>query len=486
MEITDSLSTKTFFFYDLETSGFNPREARIMQFAGQRTDLELNPIGKPVNTLIRISEDVLPDPQAILITGISPQKTIAEGMTEAEFLKFFYEEISIPNTIFVGYNSVRFDDEFIRFLNYRNFYDPYEWFYKNGNSRWDLLDVVRMTRALRPDGIFWPKDKDGKPTNRLEELAKLNKIIHEQAHDALSDVRALIGVAEIIRKNQPKLFDYLLKIMTDKKQVEEIVKTQKPFLYTSGKYLSEYEKTTVVAMIADHPKRTGALVYDLREDPNKYLSLPESELFELWMPSPDKNEYLPVKTLQFNRCPAVAPISVLDYPTLKRLSLDQKTIENNFKILVKNKSEFTKRILNVITMLDEMQEFRQSKFSKELDSQLYDRFYSKIDKQKLSRISGSSAEELKNIKVTFEDERLNGLLLLYKARNYPKILNYDELKEWQTYKKRKLTGGNENSRLAHFFQQLNEISNQKLTKNEQFLIEELKLYGESLIPIEEF
>src|ERR1700744_3137298 len=143
----------TFFFYDLETSGFNPRSARTMQFAGQRTDLKLKPVGKPVNLLIKLTPDILPDPDAILVTGITPQQTLADGLTEAEFLKFFYEEVVRPGTIFIGFNSVRFDDEFMRFLLYRNFYDPYEWQWKDGNSRWDLLDLVRMTRALRPDGI---------------------------------------------------------------------------------------------------------------------------------------------------------------------------------------------------------------------------------------------------------------------------------------------------------------------------------------------
>ena len=106
----------SFFFYDLETSGFNPRSARIMQFAGQRTDMDLKPIGEPVNCLIKLTPDVLPGPDAILVTGITPQKTLADGMTEAEFLRIFYEDVVKPDTIFTGFNNVRFDDEFMRFL----------------------------------------------------------------------------------------------------------------------------------------------------------------------------------------------------------------------------------------------------------------------------------------------------------------------------------------------------------------------------------
>lgn len=234
----------SFFFYDLETSGFNPREARIMQFAGQRTDLDLHPVGDPVNLLIKITDDILPDVDATLITGITPQMTLADGLTEAEFLREFENSIAIPGTVFLGFNTVRFDDEFMRCLHYRNFYDPYEWQWQDNRSRWDLLDVVRMTRALRPQGIEWPFDIHGKPTNRLELLTGLNKLSHEQAHDALSDVTATIEVARLIRNKQTKLFDYLF-VMRDKKKVAELVNKSEPFVYTSGKYAAEHDKTTV-------------------------------------------------------------------------------------------------------------------------------------------------------------------------------------------------------------------------------------------------
>ena len=225
----------SFYFYDLETSGFNPRSARIMQFAGQRTDMNLKPIGEPDNFLIKLSEDVLPDPDAVLVHGITPQKARSEGLSEAEFLKYFAEQIAKSDTIFVGFNNIRFDNDFIRFALWRNFYDPYEWQWKDGRSTWDLLDVARMTRALRPAGIKWPIAPDGKASNRLEDLAKLNKLDHANAHDALSDVQAVIDLALLIKSKQPKLFDYLLNIR-DEKKVEPLVNAAQPLIYTSGRY----------------------------------------------------------------------------------------------------------------------------------------------------------------------------------------------------------------------------------------------------------
>ena len=191
-----------------------------MQFAGQRTNLALEPVGEPINVLVKMSDDTLPSPQAIMVTKITPQSTLMDGLTEAEFCKYVSEEIFIPGTITVGYNSVRFDDEFMRYTFWRNFYDSYEWQWRDNRSRWDLLDVVRMTRALRPEGINWPVRDDGKATNRLELLTKMNHISHESAHDALSDVNALIDVTRLVKEKQPKLYEYLFT-MRDKKAVQK-------------------------------------------------------------------------------------------------------------------------------------------------------------------------------------------------------------------------------------------------------------------------
>ena len=213
---------QTFFFYDLETSGLSARDDRVMQFAGRRTDMSLNPIGEPYNLLVALNDDTLPSPDALIVTGITPQKTVDEGYTEAQFCRILAEEIFTEDTIAVGFNNIRFDDEFVRHTLWRNFYDPYEWAWRDGRSRWDILDVVRMTRALRPEGINWPIDDKGAPTNRLELLTKENGIAHESAHDALSDVDALIAVTKLIKAKQPQLYSYLLTLR-DKKAVQTLV-----------------------------------------------------------------------------------------------------------------------------------------------------------------------------------------------------------------------------------------------------------------------
>ena len=265
---------KTFFFYDLETSGLNPRSQRVMQFAGQRTDMNLNPIGEPIDVLVKLSEDILPEPYAILVTGTTPQKTLQDGISEPDFVKMFTEDVATPDTIIVGFNTVRFDDEFMRHTLWRNFYDPYEWSWSEGRSRWDMLDVVRMTRALRPDGINWPVNEEGEPVNKLELLSEANNLEHNHAHDALSDVEATIGVANLIKQKQPNLFEWLLK-NRDKREVAKMVNLDdsKPFVYSSGRYGRECNFTTIAIPIALGSRPGSIVVYDLRYDPSDFSGL---------------------------------------------------------------------------------------------------------------------------------------------------------------------------------------------------------------------
>lgn len=477
------MSSKTpatsFYFYDLETSGVNPRNDRIMQFAGQRTDMDLNPLGEPDDFLIALTEDTLPSPDAILITGITPQKTKTDGMTEAEFAQIFGENIATPGTIFVGFNSIRFDDEFVRYFLYRNYYDAYEWQWKDGRGRWDLLDVVRMTRALRPDDIKWPFDADGKPTNRLEFLTAVNKLDHSNAHDALSDVKATIALAQLLKERQPKLFEYLLSIR-DKKAVEALVTSGQPFVYTSGKYSGEHEKTTVVTMLAAHPRVSAALVYDLRYDPEPFLKLTPEELVEAWRYKKDSDEpRLPVKTLRYNRCPAVAPLGVLDKASQERLKIDLKTTEANRQKVLADRG-FVTKLIKALDIMDKQQQTRLMSDETEVDAQLYDSFVNDKDRQEMTKVRRAEPNDLVAGKFHFSDDRLKKLLVLYKARNFPKQLTDEQRQAWESFRTQRLQ-----KQLPFFSQRLNELAATQTSPEKQYILEELKLYAESVMPVPE-
>lgn len=466
---------QTFFFYDLETSGLNPREARIMQFAGIRTDMELNPIGEPYNILVKLNDDTLPSPEALMITGITPQQTHADGYTEAEFANLITGEICAPDTITVGFNNIRFDDEFVRHLLWRNFHDPYEWCWKDGRSRWDILDVVRMTRALRPEGINWPV-VDDKPTNRLELITKENGIDHFKAHDALSDVEALIAVTKLIKEKQPQLYTYLLE-MRDKNKVKQLVNLEdrKPFVYTSGRYDSDFHKTTVAFPLT--PAKNGnVVVYDLRHDPEFFINLSMDELKRKFYATWEERKAedfvpLPVKELQYNRAPAVAPLGVLEQANgWERIGLSLETLEKHKSLLLAAPT-FAE---NIRSLYENRAEFKKHP---DPEAQLYDGFVNDRDRLRMETVRNAAEHELADFYPEFSDERLPPLLLHYKARNFPRSLNKDEVTQWEQWRFARIS-----SQLPAFMKSLNRLAVIETDESKQFILQELQLWAESIIP----
>lgn len=460
---------KTFFFYDLETSGLNPRLDRIMQFAGIRTDMELRPVGEPYNIMVQATDDMLPSPEAVMVTGITPQMTLADGISEKEFVDLLSRDIFTPDTVTVGFNSVRFDDEFVRQTLWRNFYDPYEWAWADGRSRWDMLDVVRMTRALRPAGINWPT-VDGKPVNKLELITALNGIDHQRAHDALSDVEALIDVTRLIKDRQPKLFEYLL-VLRDKREVEKLVNLSdpKPFVYASGRYGGQHDFATAALPLCPGSKPGSVVVYDLRYDPALFADMSIEEMSQSLFGgrTDDGRLRLPVKELSYNKCPAVAPLGVLDGESQERLALSLDEIASHASRL-QQLEDFRLRLQQVYATRPAYPA------ADDVEGRLYDGFIDKSDLPRIAAIRSADAVQLADLKPKFNDDRLSELLLRYKARQFPASLDEDEQNKWEEYRTNKLQAA-----LPGYLQALSRLA---AGGSDSFLLEELQLWAESIAP----
>lgn len=486
---------ESFYFYDLETSGLRAREDRIMQFAGQRTDRNFRPIGEPTNLLVKLADDTLPSPGAIMVTGITPQSTIQDGVSEREFCEFFINQVATPGTTIMGYNSVRFDDEFIRAALWRNFYDAYAWQWRDRRSRWDLLDVVRLTRALRPEGIEWPVTPDGRPTNRLELLTKLNHISHEHAHDALADVIALIEVTKLIRAKQPQLFDFMYGLREKRKLAKFItMKNPQPFVYASGRYSSQYNHTSVAYPIAA-VKNGNVLVFDLRYNLDDLLSAEKDGTFAEkygWKyrfgqpsakaPKSSHTDFFPiVKKFQFNHCPAAAPLGVLEKDQgWEKIGLTRAEVDRNLASLLAH-PEFVQRM---VQQFDE----KTQDFGKPVDAEsaIYDGFLDEQDNLLCSAVRSNGAEDLADFHPNFHDERLPELLLHYKAKNYPESLASDEVSQWEAYRVARLK-----RQAPKFLAELQNIQKDlaadkawagKSVEECAYLAKELMLWYESLQP----
>lgn len=467
--------TRTYFFYDLETSGLNPREDRIMQFAGIRTDEYFNQIGEPYNLLVTLNDDTLPSPDALMVTGITPQETVADGYSEAEFARLFCEEVCTPGTIVVGFNNIRFDDEFIRALLWRTYHDPYEWAYKDNCSRWDMLDVVRITRALRPEGINWPV-VDGVPVNKLELLSKENGLEHTKAHDALSDVEALIGITRLIAQKQPQLYQYLLK-MRDKKEIKKLAQPGVPFVYASGRYASEYNKTTV-AMVLASADYGNVFVYDLRHDPAPWVGMSKDDIVKIvntpFLERNDSYQSLPIKKLQFNRAPAVAPIGVLEQSDgWQKIGLDLSLVEKHRKVLLEH-PDFARLAAEIL--LDRPEYPAHS----EAEGRLYGGFLHDGDRMRSETVRNASHSDMKVFAMPdFADTRLREMFARYKARNYPQMVTAQEREQYEEYRLARLM-----RQAPAFTSRLQALATSTdLTDHQMYVLEEIKLWFESIMPL---
>ncbi|MBX9753206.1 MAG: exodeoxyribonuclease I [Pseudomonadaceae bacterium] len=427
--------TPSIFWYDFETTGINPRCDRPLQVAGIRTDEALNEIGTPLNIYCQPSDDILPHPMACLITGITPQRLAEQGLPEAEFMTRLHAELSMPGTCGAGYNSLRFDDEVTRYSLYRNFFDPYAREWQGGNTRWDLIDLVRTAYALRPEGFNWPEE-DGRVSLKLERLTKENGIEHAQAHDALSDVRATIALARLVREKQPKLYEFLYR-QRSKPRVLEQIQLLQPLLHVSGRYSAARHYLSVILPLAWHPKNRNALIVcDLQLDPQVLLQLDGESLRQRLYTRREQlaeGEFpVPLKLLHVNRCPVLAPLSVLRDSDKQRLQLDLPTCQQRAITLRENQGLWREKMQII---------YAEEGFapSEDPEQQLYDGFLGDRDRRLCEQVRRAEPEELARPVWPFDDARLPELLFRYRARNFPQTLTPDETERWQLFCKQRLT-----------------------------------------------
>jgi exodeoxyribonuclease-1 len=477
--------THTFLWHDYETFGAQVRRDRPAQFAAIRTDAELNEIGTPIMLYCQPAPDFLPDPVSCLITGITPQQCLERGVPEYQFAATIEAAFSAPGTIGVGYNTIRFDDEITRFMFWRNLIDPYAREWQNQCGRWDLLDVVRMTYALRPDGIQWPtREEDGRPSFRLEHLAKANGLLHEAAHDALSDVRATIALARLIRQHQPKLFDFCFALHKKDRVAEEIgmqlaPALRQPFLHVSGMFPAEYGCMALVAPLGVHPtNKNEVLVWDCRHDPAELFTLSAEQIalrmFTKSSALPEGVTRLPVKSIHLNKSPmVVANLKTLSPGLAERWSIDLEQGRLHAQACAAG-PDMAPTWAKVYA--------RPAMPAQDVDEDLYGGFIGNGDRRKLAALRADTPQQLAQARPGFDDERLAELLWRYRARNFPHSLNPDEAQQWEQERAARLFDGAGGARtIEQLFAEIDQLSETADERAEEIL-GALYDYAESIAP----
>lgn len=473
--------TDTYYWYDYETTGIDAARDRVVQFAGIRTDLDFNVIAEPDVFYCKLHDEILPHPEACLMTGISPQLTLQKGLIECDFIERIHQQFSTPRTCVVGYNSIRFDDEFTRNLLYRNFFDPYAREWKSGNSRWDLIDVVRLTHALRPEGINWPVGENGFSSFKLEGLTKANGISHDAAHDALSDVYATISLAKLIKQKQAKLYDWAFGLRSKRKAEESLsLQDNKAVVHVSSKYPASLNCLAIVAPIARHPiNKNAVIVCNLSLNPRAIIELTADEIYQrLYTASEDLpagEERLPLKLVHINKSPMIAPLNTLTDQIKLALKIDLSRCEENRQALLNARVEA--KLADV---------FSRNKFEQATDPDLMlysGGFFSPTDARNMVEIRECPSKQLHSLDLAFNDERLSEMLFRYRCRNYPETLKEEEQKERLLYRQNCLTKDKNDGRLTliNYFELLDElVLKEGWTEKQQNLLESLISYGEDI------
>ncbi|MCB1553903.1 MAG: exodeoxyribonuclease I [Xanthomonadales bacterium] len=414
--------TASFLWYDLETWGIDARYDRIAQFAAQRTDDQLNPLGPPDVVWFAPARDLLPQPFAALVTGLDPFDLERRGECESDAIGQVQALMAQAGTCSVGWNTLRFDDEFIRHTLFRNFLDPYVREWAEGNSRWDLLDFARLAYALRPEGVIWPQHESGKVSFRLEHLAEANGVTHSAAHDARSDVEATLGMAQRLRAAQPKLWDYALGFRGKSWGQRWLVGSREPVLHVSGRFPVERRCAALVLPLGPHPRATNQiLVVDLRDDPSEWLGLSAEQLAERLFTRASDGPRIPVKAVHLNRAPALVPMQHLRDEDFERLQIDPGTCRVH-----------AARLLQAVDLGERMRDAYRTEWPPphDVDAALYDALPDRRDQGLHRQIRASVPQELAQLSGRFQDPRGNELLWRYRARNWPESLNAEEQADW--------------------------------------------------------
>jgi exodeoxyribonuclease-1 len=471
-----------FYWHDYETWGADPSTDRPAQFAGQRTDWNLNPIGEPLVVYAKPANDMLPQPEACILTGLTPQFATQHGLPEAIFMARIHKELSQPNTCGAGYNNLRFDDEITRYALFRNFFDPYGREWRNGNSRWDLIDVMRLAHALRPDGINWPQ-QDGVTSFKLTSLTAANNLTHEAAHEALSDVLATIELARLLRTQQPRLFEFSLSLR-DKRKVNNLLglfPNSQPLLHVSSKYPAELGCIAPVLTLGLHPvDKNGVIVVDLRIDPALLLDLDvdtiKQRVFTKREDLPENVSRIPLKVVHINRVPMLAPMATLTSKLAEKWNIDLPQVQVN-AARFKATPELHAKLQQV---------FLPPEFPpREPEHNLYGGLLSNADLAKCEMVRLTTPQKLQSLNVNFHDQRLTAMLFRYRARNWPETLTIDELKQWSEYCHWRLTEVNSGSSItvSDYKQQLQNLQQQYVNDDAKLkVIQELNAWAKQIVP----
>ena len=458
---------KKIIFYDLETTGRSAYWDQIIQIAAICTDEHLNVIDE-MNLIGKLNSFSIPDPEALLVNKIPIDSIYKSNFSNYSLVSEISHKFSEWSpAIFIGYNSIKFDEEVIRNAFFKNLFDPYLTV-KNNNTRVDLLDITRIANFLYPEKIKSLLNKKGSAILKLESIAHTNGIKNFTAHDAMGDTYASLELAKLIKKQIPELWDKSI-LQSNKVQLEASI-ASKPFCYLESFFGKS--KLFCLSFVGFHPKYKWALCFDLFEDPKKVLEMNKSEIYTFLENSPKK-----IRKIKLNKSPILLDIKIKkNLEEYNIVSYDTLLERHNF---ISNNQEFKEKILScyedIIT--------DESQLDIYAEESIYKKFISNSDSYLMKEFQIADWKNKLIIMKKFTDERLKYFAELLVFEEQPHLLERKNFLKIKEHFKNRIMSTNKEKWLT-IFEAYKKIDDLRVkydnNKENLFILENVNKYIENL------
>ena len=422
-----------FVFYDFETSSSNKFWGQIIQIGAVLTNDKLEEKDR-YEARCRLSPGIIPEAMSLIVNKSSPKILKTSNLSHYQMIRQFVETLKRwGKATYIGFNSIDFDEEFLRSTLFKTLEYPYLTS-TNGNMRGDLLGLARAANLYYPDTLKNPISEKGNAIYKLDQMAPLNGIEHGDAHSAIGDVIATLGVAKIIQKKAFNVWKSS-QLTTDKNKALEKIKEE--LYFCTNEYFYGKSRPYVQTFVCQHPKYQWPKCFDLRHDPNIYLKMSIPALKEAMSKNP---KFL--RTVRHNKHP------VLMHPSYSQKFDEYKTLDveklSQRASLVRNNKEFREKISLILQ--EEAEEKEQSKSQEDIyeEESIYKKFTSTEDTKIMPEFHKVEWKNKLSVLNKFKDERLHyfGKKLLYEEK--PEILSKSEYnKIHRNLAKRLLSTNNE-------------------------------------------
>ena len=463
-----------FVFYDFETSSSNKFWGQIIQIGAILTNDNLEELDR-YEARSRLSPGIIPEAMSLIVNKSSPKILKSSNLSHYQMVRQFIETLKKwGKATYIGFNSVDFDEEFLRNTLFKTLEYPYLT-NTNGNARGDLLGLARAANLYYPNTLKNPVSEKGNAVYKLEKMAPLNGIKHNNAHDAIGDVIATLGVAKII-SNKARTVWEASQLTTDKNRTLEIIK--KELYFCTNEYFYGKSRPYVQTFVCQHPKYQWPKCFDLKHDPNIYLNLPISDLKEQMGKNP---KFL--RTVRHNKHPIIMNPSYSKGFEEYKLLGDAKLKER--ADLIKKNKKFAENVSLILQ--EEAEEKEQSKSQEDIyeEESIYLRHTPNEDNKVMTLFHKAEWDEKLSIIDKFKDQRLHyfGKKLIYEEK--PEILPKSEYnKIHRNLAKRLLSTNNEKwNTIPRVYQEidtLREKFEREGKKDKLPMLEEINKYIEDL------